>query len=335
MGQSMKIAKSQNASNEYIAQMNNEYNKAQFDKQIAYNWEMFQKSNEYNTPSNQAARLRAAGINPYVAGLDGSTPAASGLGVNPPTASEVGKHDVAAMVDAYNNDKNRGLQVADQLNQSAMQMANATKTIEETKGIQIENMYKEQKLKNSLYESYGRGRNVKLQNDYQQIINDVAKANQPYDAVKSQLQNAQTEEITRFYYEQASNEVIKGLMLDKEYLWMDKINNEKIKNIVADTFLKAEQKNLTAKQVSTEIAKKLKIQAEKVGIDKNNEILKKTSDEIVQQTILTTKSMQGDYDTNNTYNDVEFVNKVWTRPINTILGPVRSALSPVLKAVAK
>ncbi len=33
---------------------------------------MVDKQNEYNTPVNQSARLRAAGINPYVAGLEGS-----------------------------------------------------------------------------------------------------------------------------------------------------------------------------------------------------------------------------------------------------------------------
>lgn len=126
----------QNQANKEIAQMNNAFNEKMFDKQIAYNKEMYQqqlgdqwkfyndakdnswklvenqqqfqtdmwnKTNEYNSPAAQRERLEAAGLNPYMmlnggsagtaqtmsgasgAALSGGAP--SGQGVTPPTAT--------------------------------------------------------------------------------------------------------------------------------------------------------------------------------------------------------------------------------------------------------
>lgn len=126
----------QNSANKEIAQMNNEFNEKMLDKQMNYNKEMYQqqlgdqwqfyndskqnswdlvenqqnyqtemwnKTNEYNSPSAQRERLEAAGLNPYMmlnggsagtaqtaSGSSGSSPAGtapSAQGVNPPTAT--------------------------------------------------------------------------------------------------------------------------------------------------------------------------------------------------------------------------------------------------------
>ena len=68
----------------YLSQLQNEYNIAQQFKMAKYqnelavqNWNM---QNEYNTPAAQAARLKAAGINPYLAMAgDGSVGQAQGV----------------------------------------------------------------------------------------------------------------------------------------------------------------------------------------------------------------------------------------------------------------
>lgn len=126
----------QNQANKEIAQMNNAFNEKMFDKQIAYNKEMYQqqlgdqwkfyndakdnswklvenqqqfqtdmwnKTNEYNSPTAQRERLESAGLNPYMmmnggsagtaqtmSGSSGAAPsggAPSGQGVTPPTAT--------------------------------------------------------------------------------------------------------------------------------------------------------------------------------------------------------------------------------------------------------
>ena len=126
----------QNAANKEIAQMNNAFNEKMFDKQVAYNKEMYKqnhgdkrkfynetkqnawdlvgnqqqfqkdmwnKTNEYNSPAAQRSRLEAAGLNPYMmlnggsagsaqtmSGSAGAAPsggAPSAQGVTPPTAT--------------------------------------------------------------------------------------------------------------------------------------------------------------------------------------------------------------------------------------------------------
>jgi len=126
----------QNAANKEIAQMNNAFNEKMLDKQMNYNKEMYQqqlgdqwnfyndakenswklvenqqqyqtdmwnKTNEYNSPSAQRERLEAAGLNPYMmmnggsagvattsSGSAGSAPVGSApgaQGVTPPTAT--------------------------------------------------------------------------------------------------------------------------------------------------------------------------------------------------------------------------------------------------------
>ena len=126
----------QNSANKEIAQMNNEFNEKMLNKQMNYNKEMYQqqlgdqwqfyndakqnswdlvenqqgfqremwnKTNEYNSPSAQRERLEAAGLNPYMmlsggsagtaqtmSGSSGSTPTGTtpgAQGVNPPTAT--------------------------------------------------------------------------------------------------------------------------------------------------------------------------------------------------------------------------------------------------------
>ena len=126
----------QNAANKEIAQMNNAFNEKMFDKQVAYNKEMYQqqlgdqwkfyndskqnawdlvgnqqqfqkdmwnKTNEYNSPAAQRERFEAAGLNPYMmlnggsagsaqtmSGSAGAAPsggAPSAQGVTPPTST--------------------------------------------------------------------------------------------------------------------------------------------------------------------------------------------------------------------------------------------------------
>lgn len=55
-----------NEMNMKINQMNNEFNERMLDKQLAFQNEMWEKTNEYNTASNQRARLEEAGLNPYM-----------------------------------------------------------------------------------------------------------------------------------------------------------------------------------------------------------------------------------------------------------------------------
>ena len=60
-----KSTSSANSMNYKINQLNNEFNAAEAQKSRDYMTEMWNKTNEYNSPSAQRQRLAEAGYNPY------------------------------------------------------------------------------------------------------------------------------------------------------------------------------------------------------------------------------------------------------------------------------
>ena len=100
--------KKTNEMNLRINQMNNEFNERMMEKQMAWNEEMWNKQNEYNTASNQRARLEQAGLNPYLMLNGGSAGTASSVNsaqsaqaANAP-AMQAYKPDMSSFVSAIN-----------------------------------------------------------------------------------------------------------------------------------------------------------------------------------------------------------------------------------------
>lgn len=89
-------ARSQRAANKANLQMNRDTNyvnwrinqanldqsKAMFERELAYNYEMWNKQNAYNDPSAQVQRLKGAGLNPYLM-LDGGDAGTAGSSTAP------------------------------------------------------------------------------------------------------------------------------------------------------------------------------------------------------------------------------------------------------------
>ena len=63
--------KSSNSQNMKINRMNNEFNAREAEKTRQYQTEMWNKTNEWNSPKNIRKRLQEAGYNPYL-GMDSS-----------------------------------------------------------------------------------------------------------------------------------------------------------------------------------------------------------------------------------------------------------------------
>lgn len=57
----------------YRAKQQRQWNEEMMDKQNAFSLDMWNKTNEYNTPANQKQRMVDAGMNPLYYGLDGSS----------------------------------------------------------------------------------------------------------------------------------------------------------------------------------------------------------------------------------------------------------------------
>lgn len=78
--------KSSNKTNLKIARETNAMQRKMFDDQLQFNYDMWKENNAYNRPDQQVARMKAAGLNPYLQGNVGSgTSSSAAQGATPPT----------------------------------------------------------------------------------------------------------------------------------------------------------------------------------------------------------------------------------------------------------
>ncbi|WGL31064.1 DNA pilot protein [Dipodfec virus UOA04_Rod_691] len=121
-------------------QKNREFNAQQSALQRAYNLNVLNSQNNYNSPAEMMKRLRAAGLNPnLVYGDIGSSTSTGPLGMSP--ASSNGS--VGSALPDYSGIMNLGLQEA----QIDLLKAQKEKTESETTSTDIENRYKDELLR--------------------------------------------------------------------------------------------------------------------------------------------------------------------------------------------
>ena len=105
-----------NSQNMKINRMNNEFNAREAEKARQYQTEMWNKTNEWNSPKNVRKRLEDAGYNPYL-GLDSSNVGtASGVGSSSPASAASPIQNNPIQFDGFQNALS-----------TAVQMSNSTK----------------------------------------------------------------------------------------------------------------------------------------------------------------------------------------------------------------
>ena len=108
--------KSSNSQNMKINKMNNEFNAREAEKARKYQTEMWNKTNEWNSPKNIRKRLQEAGYNPYL-GMESS---------NVGTAQSAGSSSPASAAPPIQNNPLQFDGIQNALS-TAIQMDNATK----------------------------------------------------------------------------------------------------------------------------------------------------------------------------------------------------------------
>lgn len=275
----------QNKANKEIAQMNNAFNEKMFDKQIAYNKEMYQtqlgdqwkfyddqkanawklyednkayqtemwnKTNEYNDPSAQRARLEAAGLNPYmmmsggsagvagsVSGTQGSAPSAGApgaQGVQPPTATPYSA-DYSGIMQGL------GHAIDTIMTGSQRNIQNA-----QADNLRIEGKYIASKAIAELYKTYNEAKNDDERVAIQRVLSSIQK-----DLSASQV--AVNNENVRQIQAQTRIAVTENLLREQELKFLPQAQKLQLAQGAADIALKYAQKNLTEKQARHEIEK--------------------------------------------------------------------------------
>lgn len=200
MGKDRESAEKQtsqtNSANYAIAQMNNQYNQRMLEKQIAYNYDIWNKENAYNTPAAQRARYEEAGINPNLVLSNLSSGTASSIqGIDPKAASEVNRAENPAMAtQAERANTLQGLNNAAQnLVSTAAQISNSQKQFAETKQVNIENQYRAQQLMKNLEGTGLKNKNMALENDY---LNQSMEDRVRFNTLRNMSTSAQADLLT-------------------------------------------------------------------------------------------------------------------------------------------
>ncbi len=219
-----QIAAGTNDANRDIAQMNNEFNLAMLDKQIAYNkeayaqqfrdankmydkqvatqWNFWNATNEYNSPSAQMKRLEEAGINPYMSDLStGSASSASApngsvpqmAGINTPTATPYQAVGWTAQKPDVVGALNTVATVMRTLNESFQSNAKLPYELAAMRqgvtGQRLSNQYDARTLGARVGAAISGAQGQVLQNDYQRIVNYFTPSLMAGEATNKALQN--------------------------------------------------------------------------------------------------------------------------------------------------
>lgn len=259
--------RSTNSNNYRIAQMNNEWSEKMMQKQMDYNTQMWNAQNEYNSPSNQVKRLKAAGINPALALGNVSTgsaqgvsspslPSPSGATMQPfhPDFSSIGD----SLMTAYSLEGQRKQQDAQSRfldTQSdwyaAKAAADISKVVAETDSHTAKTYWQ------------------KVQNQYARGF--------AYEGYMKEMRSRQQIEV------QILNGIKQGMLLDKDIASYDKRLNGELSEQLSRVALNYATKRLTLHQAGKVLGEIWTDVEKRIGMKIDNDIKSRTRDVVIER----------------------------------------------------
>lgn len=239
------------------------YNQDMWNQQVAYNKEMWNAQNAYNDPSAQVARLRAAGINPYLAmsggnaaGVAGSAGSASPGSVGLPAGDTAHVNpyipDSRGFVDAAINLSNQFYQARKLDSEVAINEATA-------EGLNIQNQYAGKIAESTLldfadkhksfFEQY---RGAKWQNDLNDFSTPFRKRMIENDAISSNQRLTNMDLVNYGLELQNKLSSVNLKWLDREKAAGLTYTYALYRKAQADTYAAQQAGNLSKEQVETQ-----------------------------------------------------------------------------------
>lgn len=281
-----------NETNIELAEQQNQWNLEQWNREAAFTQEMYEKTNDYNSPANQRKRYEEAGLNPYLM-LDNIE---SGMATSSPSPS--GNTAQSAQVQPLNYDY-VGRGVTD-----AVTVANAfaqqEKTKAETSLLQTQSQYESARLLAEINELRQRGnlsnwQANKLQQEYD-FFNEFKNEN----ARTITLQNQYTSE--RIKESQINQDAI-SIQNDINRLnlkWLPKEKEQALSIALArarsDIAVNKSVIDLNKKQQEKVFADTCKSYLEAYGVHLNNNQLEELTDLIWLQNYWSVEQQEKDYE---------------------------------------
>lgn len=259
--------KSSNSQNMKINKMNNEFNAAEAEKARQYQTEMWNKTNEWNSPKNIRKRLEGAGYNPYL-GMDSS---------NVGTAQSTGSSSPASAATPIQNNPIQFDGIQNALS-TAIQMDNATKVSNaEASNLQGQKSLSDVKAADILS-------NIdwyKLTPEYRNWLQTtgMSRAQLSFNTDKQNLENMQW--INKIQRAQRTDILLSNEAKGIINKYLDSSQSLQLKMMANQSFQAFASGRLSLQQCKTEVTKQLMNMAETEGKKISNKIASETADQLI------------------------------------------------------
>lgn len=258
---------SSNSKNMQINKMNNEFNAREAEKARKYQTEMWNKTNEWNSPKNIRKRLQEAGYNPYL-GMDSS---------NVGTAQSAGSSSPASAASPIQNNPLQFDGIQNALS-TAIQMDNATKVSNaEVSNLQGQKSLSDAKAADTLS-------NIdwyKLTPEYRNWLQTtgMSRAQLSFNTDQQNLENMKW--INKIQRAQRTDILLSNEAKGIINKYLDSSQSLQLKLMANQSFQAFASGRLSLQQVKTEITKQLLNMAETEGKRIDNRIASETADQLI------------------------------------------------------
>ena len=260
-------ARSSNSKNMQINKMNNEFNAREAEKARQYQTEMWNKTNEWNSPENVRKRLQKAGYNPYL-GMDSS---------NVGTAQSAGSSSPASAAPPIQNNPLQFDGIQNALS-TAVQMANATKVSNaEVSNLQGQKSLSDAKAADTLS-------NIdwyKLTPEYRNWLQTtgMSRAQLSFNTDRQNLENMQW--VNKIQRAQRTDILLSNEAKGIINKYLDSSQSLQLKMMANQSFQAFASGRLSLQQCKTEVTKQLMNMADTEGKKISNRIASETADQLI------------------------------------------------------
>lgn len=253
---------SANKTNLLINRENQRWNEKMMDKQNAWNLAQWNRENEYNSASQQVARYRAAGLNPYLMMQNGSAGSASSVTSAAPATA--GMSNTVSSFDYSSAAAGVGNAVAQHYSNQLM-VANVRKAIAEALGQEKQNAWIDTRLQAEIENLKQNTSSSKTRQELDKFSLFHAKTMLPGELATQSLQNSS---LAENIVNQRANTLyteMQTALASANLAWLPKTKEAELSLLAAQTFAAVQAGQLSQKQGELAIQNALESEARTQG----------------------------------------------------------------------
>lgn len=239
---------SQSSANKTNLQINREnqvWNEKMMDKQNAWNLAQWNRENEYNSASQQVARYRAAGLNPYLMMQNGSAGSASSVTSASPgiagMSNTVSPFDYSPVAAGIGN-------AVSQYYTNQLAVANVRKVIADAKGQEITNSWLDTRLQAEIQNLIQNTSSSKTRQELDKFSLFHAKTMLPGELATQSLQNSSLAETIVNQRANTLYTEMQTALASANLAWLPKTKEAELSLFAAQTFAAVQAGHLSQKQ---------------------------------------------------------------------------------------